>query len=66
MNFLRQRLSLRRDKSLMETQSGWVQRMETPSYGSGDRMELLSRDEIRCLKEWLADEKGSTGTTGRS
>jgi len=66
MNFLRQRLNLRRDRNIPEADQGSVPNPQAPDYGSGDRMELLSRDEIRCLKEWLADEKGSTGWTGRS
>lgn len=66
MNFLRQRLTQIRDENIAQAEPGSVRMLETASDSSGDRMELLSRDEIRCLKEWLADEKGSTGSPGRS
>lgn len=66
MNFLKQRLSLHRDKNIAEAEPASVRTPENPSYGTGDRMELLSRDEIRCLEQWLADETELAGSTSRS
>ena len=32
----------------------WNQEPAPANFNSGDRMDLLSRDELRCLDEWLA------------
>ena len=66
MTFLKQRSLASRDRRQnrvagVDFDSGAA---APETSGNGDRMELLSRDEIRCLNEWLSFDADSRGSRG--